>query len=122
MNAKEKHAKDMIAAGVTPWIGVDLDATLAEYHGTWGEPIGKPIPKMLARVYDMRAQGKTVKLFTARWEAKKTQEPIIRAWLEPLGLADMEITNVKDLAMIELWDDRAIQVIPNTGERVDGKR
>ncbi len=28
---------------------------------------------------------------------------------------ELEITNVKDFGMIELWDDRAVQVIPNTG-------
>jgi hypothetical protein len=27
----------------------------------------------------------------------------------------------KDYAMHELWDDRAVQVIPNTGVRADGK-
>ena len=27
----------------------------------------------------------------------------------------------KDYGMVELWDDRAVQVKPNTGERVDGK-
>jgi len=27
----------------------------------------------------------------------------------------------KDLNMIELWDDRAIQLIKNTGQRADGK-
>ena len=33
------------------WIGVDLDGTLAEYHGWQGiEHIGEPIPKMMARV------------------------------------------------------------------------
>jgi hypothetical protein len=33
------------------WVGVDLDGTLAEYHGFKGpEHIGKPIPKMVARV------------------------------------------------------------------------
>lgn len=119
MDAKLKHEKELKAHGRVPWIGVDLDATLAEYH-SWGEPIGKPILPMLARVYKWRADGKTVKLFTAR-AADQTLIPEIKAWLEPLGLQDMEITNVKDLSMIELWDDRAVQVIPNTGERVDGK-
>ena len=30
----------------------------------------------------------------------------------------LPVTNVKDLAMAELWDDRCIQVVANTGERV----
>ena len=31
---------------------------------------------------------------------------------------DLEITNVKDYDMIRLYDDRAVQVIANTGEIV----
>ena len=34
----------------------------------------------------------------------------------------MPITNKKDHLMKELWDDRAIQVVQNTGERADGKK
>jgi hypothetical protein len=30
----------------------------------------------------------------------------------------LPITNIKDYAMIELWDDRAVQVVANTGEPV----
>jgi len=33
----------------------------------------------------------------------------------------LRITCKKDYKMIELWDDRAVQVIPNTGKRADGK-
>ena len=36
-------------------------------------------------------------------------------------VGDLEITNVKDFYMIELWDDRVVQVVPNSGQRVDGK-
>lgn len=111
------------------WIGVDLDGTLAEYKsGTGGEFIGKPIQPMLIRVLDWMNAGKEVKIFTARaTEGPGRDEWLapVRAWLiEHLG-ADkggrIEITNVKDYAMIELWDDRAIQVEINTGRRVDGK-
>jgi len=35
------------------------------------------------------------------------------------GLPELEVTNVKDFAMIELWDDRCKQVIINTGELVE---
>lgn len=97
-----------------PWIGVDLDGTLAEYHG-WSETIGKPVPAMMARVYAwLHKPGLTVKIFTAR--ADRPSEVVkIKAWMEANGLPDLEVTNVKDMFMIELWDDRAIQVIPNTG-------
>jgi hypothetical protein len=30
----------------------------------------------------------------------------------------LEVTNVKDLHMVELWDDRCVQVVSNTGEPV----
>lgn len=102
------------------WIGVDLDGTLAEYGGWKGpDDIGAPIPKMMARVLAWLAAGKTVKIFTAR-ACLPDQVPPIRAWLERHGLGALEITNVKDFTMVELWDDRAIQVEINTGRRVDG--
>jgi hypothetical protein len=44
----------------------------------------------------------------------------IEAWcVEHIGVV-LPVTNVKDFGMIELWDDRAVQVVPNTGQRVDG--
>lgn len=107
------------------WIGVDLDGTLAHYTGWKGaDNIGPPVPAMLNRVMDWLNAGKDVKVFTARVSAPEQEAPI-RAWLiENLGeekAARVGITNVKDFAMIELWDDRAIQVEINTGRRVDGK-
>jgi hypothetical protein len=96
------------------WIGVDLDGTLAEYHG-WGDgSIGKPIPKMMNRVKEWLASGNTVKIFTARANSD-AQRIMVHAWLEENGLAGLEVTSTKDFGMIELWDDRCIQVIPNTG-------
>jgi hypothetical protein len=32
----------------------------------------------------------------------------------------LPVTNVKTFDIIEIWDDRAVQVIPNTGLRADG--
>lgn len=103
------------------WIGVDLDGTLAEY-GTWKGPdhIGAPIPRMMDRVRAWLAAGKTVKIFTAR-ACIPDQVPPVRAWLERHGLAGLEVTNIKDFTMAELWDDRAIQVEMNTGRRMDGR-
>lgn len=99
-----------------PWIGVDLDRTLAHYDGAQGlEHIGEPIPLMMDRVKQMIAAGKTVKIFTARVSTPH-QIPMVRKWLEEHGLGELEITNVKDFGMVELWDDIAVQVIPNTGK------
>lgn len=100
---------------ISGWIGVDLDGTLAEYHGWNGGKIGAPVPKMLARVKEWVNQGVTVKIFTAR-ACIPEDIPNIKAWLIENGLPELEVTNVKDFAMVELWDDRCIQVISNTGE------
>ena len=103
--------------GTRSWIGVDLDGTLAQYDGWRGlEHVGKPVPVMLARVRHWLDEGYTIKIFTARaTEGEKGIAPI-KKWLAENGLPDLEVTNCKDFAMIELWDDRAVQVVANTGK------
>lgn len=113
------------------WIGVDLDGTLA-FHDKWQgvSHIGEPIPQMLARVKQWISEGKDVRIFTARMSPmsmrineasyRETLAPIIRWCKEHVG-CELPVTYEKDLAMVELWDDRAVQVIPNTGARADGK-
>ncbi len=97
------------------WIGVDLDGTLAVYNG-WGDGgIGPPVPKMLNRVKEMLAEGNVVKIFTARVGFDQSQVPMIHEWLVKNGLPKLEVTATKDYDMIELWDDRCVQIIPNTG-------
>ncbi len=120
------------------WIGVDLDGCLAEYHG-WPKDggIGKPVPKMLERVKAWLSDGWQVKIFTARvcWinsrsaesgeiadgKFARKQEDLIKAWCLQFIGQELEVTCIKDFAMVELWDDRCVQIIPNTGERADGK-
>jgi hypothetical protein len=109
------------------WIGVDLDGTLARYDGWKGDThIGDPIPLMLARVKRWVAEGKDVRIFTARvgdqGEFKTTVEQCRKAiedWCQKWIGKVLPVTCTKDYRMIELWDDRAIQVIPNTGFVVD---
>lgn len=118
------------------WIGVDLDGTLAHYEYWKGENhIGAPIPLMVDRVKAWRAAGHAVRIMTARVAGEAQwigpmgiPEPMpksearqhIEAWsLAHLGEV-LPVTCVKDYGMIELWDDRAVQVEPNTGRRVDG--
>ncbi|MFC0283147.1 hypothetical protein ACFFJB_05920 [Camelimonas abortus] len=106
-----------------PWIGVDLDGTLAHFDEWRGVGhIGAPIAPMMARVRRWLEEDREVKIFTAR---ASVDEPLrseviahIHAWLERHGLPRLEVTCVKDLWMRELWDDRAVQVIPNTGVSV----
>jgi len=97
------------------WYGVDLDGTLAHDTGWHGAgQIGVPIPEMLERVQRWLLDGRRVKIFTARATVPQ-QIPPIREWLRKHGLPELEITNVKDFAMIEYWDDRAVEVVTNTG-------
>ena|ERR1700690_4035891 len=107
--------------GGSPWIGVDLDGTLARDLGSARfDDIGSPIEPMLIRVKRWIAEGHTVKIFTARASSPK-QVVAIREWLASCGLPDLEVTNVKDLNMIELWDDRCVQVTTNLGEPISAK-
>ncbi len=111
------------------WIGVDLDGTLAHYDGWVAlDHIGEPIPKMVERVKGWLAEGKHVKIFTARAEVgvqtlfeQEVAVQTIQYWcVQHLGQV-LLITATKDLYMIELWDDRCVQLVPNTGRRVDGR-
>lgn len=110
------------------WIGVDLDGTLAHYDGWKGMPhIGSPVPEMLARVKRWVAEGQTVKIFTARMQGHgaiiigggvEDVVTTVQDWCEKHGLPRLEVTNVKDFGMTCLYDDRCVQVIPNTGKLV----
>jgi hypothetical protein len=122
---KVKEKLCMLTELEKPWIGVDFDGTLFT-HPEGNEPYGKPIPLMIRRVRSWLKKGKRVKIMTARWAIKEQrviQEQFIRqALLKHIGnqAANLEITNEKDYMMTELWDDRAVQVIMDTGERADG--
>jgi hypothetical protein len=104
------------------WIGVDFDGTLAEYHG-WQGPttFGEPILPMLMRVKGWIGRGVKVKIFTARADNTASIKAI-HEWLAKYNIPPLEVTNQKDFGMIELWDDRCVQVIPNTGEPVADKK
>lgn len=122
------------------WIGVDLDGTVAHYGG-WKHHthIGDPVPFMLARVMQWLKEGTEVRIFTARAyplniciDKYDFKYPIaflrdaeyiqaiesvraIQDWcIEHVG-ESLPVTNVKDYAMIQLWDDRAVGVELNTG-------
>ena len=98
------------------WYGVDLDGTLA--HRDESKPhddmvVGKPIKPMVDRVKSMLAEGKDVRIFTAR-----DPHPAIKRWCKEHIGEMLPITNKKDKGMIELYDDRARQVEFNTGKVV----
>ncbi len=104
------------------WIGVDLDGTLAQDLGEpHGYAIGPPIPEMVERVKAWLAEGIEVRIFTARVskeEERSYQMLTIQHWCgEHIG-RELKVTCIKDFNMWELWDDRAVQVVKNTGQRV----
>lgn len=104
------------------WIGVDLDGTLAHHEpGNFKAGIiGAPIPKMVARVQQWLARGKEVRVFTARAHLSTPATGLtIRAWCREHIGQELMVTCVKDFNMVELWDDRAVQVVTNTGMTID---
>lgn len=116
-----------------PWIGVDLDGTIASNEFTTTNPlhIGPPVPAMVERVKRWLREGKKVKIFTARVHSDYERHSIysvreaIEQWcLEHIG-DRLEVTCQKDYMMVESWDDRNISVQENTGKYVrilpDGK-
>ena len=101
--------------GYAPWIGVDLDGTLARADSWKGmTEIGEPVPLMVRRVRAWIDKGLTVKVLTAR-ACDPAGVAATQAWLVAQGLPALEVTDRKDFGMVELWDDRAIQVVHNTG-------
>jgi hypothetical protein len=107
-----------------PWIGLDLDGTLAEYHGWESETrIGKPIKPMVERLEAWLDEGRRVKIFTARVAGvREAPVAVIREciwkWLAKhvrnYQLID-DVTHEKDYGMSVLYDDRCVQVEVNTG-------
>lgn len=103
------------------WIGIDLDGTLARSDYLLDQKIGNPVPKMMTRLNQLIQEGHRIKIFTAR-ASDPAEIILVKKWLKENGLPELEITNVKDYGMILLYDDRAIQVITNTGEIVENDK
>ena len=144
------------------WYGFDLDGTLAVYDKWEGiDHIGEPVKPMVDLIKRMHAEGKVVKILTARVPPRANMEYKVRekcappdyvstadfsclsanaktwvenmylnldTWgarefvidwcLEHLGFLP-EITHEKDRLMLELYDDRVKQVVPNEGLLVE---
>lgn len=107
-------------------VAVDLDGTLAvlepsddPYH------IGPPVPAMVDRVRDWLDDGVEVWIFTSSINGPDVDrdEKIARIhdWLEQQDLPALNVTDVKEHFFKEYWDDRAVQVVENTGHPVDGR-
>lgn len=104
------------------WIAVDLDGVLAHYDGWKGiDHVGDPIPAFVDRVKNWLAEGKEVRVFTARVcpspdgrDPEDARRPIREWCLKHVGV-ELPITHEKDPGMIVLYDDRCRQVETNTG-------
>ncbi len=111
---RKRHLKD-------GQIAVDLDGTLATHH-TWValDVIGEPIPLMVNRVKKWLEEGYEVVIFTARLaeDPDGIADRAIRAWTKEHIGTELDVTCKKRIEFVEFWDDRAIQIIPNTGVTV----
>lgn len=131
------------------WIGCDLDGTLA-YYGDWTawNEFGSPIVPMQQRVVRWLAEGRDVRILTARIGLPQGLSPRWGEHAAPLSysrvkrhtcrltgdkFSDRDMYEAigtwtlrhvgqalrsqcfKDFMMIEYWDDRCVQVVPNTG-------
>ena len=116
-----------------PWIGVDLDGTLVPGNhdpSTWNMfEVKDPIDVMVKKIHAVLARGVQVKIFTARvgglysanlnerFQAERVRA-VIEAWSQEHFGFVLEVIAHKDMDMLELWDDRARQVVFNTGKHV----
>ena len=144
------------------WYGFDLDGTLAKYDKWEGiDHIGEPVKPMVDLIKRMHAEGRVVKILTARVAPRANAEykdrekcappdyvttadfsclsATAKTWVENMylyldtwGAREFiidwclknlgflpEITHEKDHLMLELYDDRVKQVVPNEGLLVE---
>ena len=109
-----------------------MDGTLAAYHGWPADGgIGPPIPKMVARVRAWLAEGRDVRIFTARvstcgqyseesrqvanGDFARQQTVLIQDWCQQHIGRRLRVVCEKDFEMEILWDDRCVRVETNTG-------
>ena len=110
------------------YIGVDLDGTLSDHDFVWPE-IGKPVPAIVDLVRGLLAEGKEVRIVTARAQTnaetllQPTRPPEmdwdqinrIWRWCEVHVGQRLSVQFWKDYGMDDLLDDRARQVERDTG-------
>lgn len=120
---------DITPEPIRRWYGVDFDGTLSTYNYGQGTGTGDPIPQTVAAVKALLKQGEVVKVMTARVspssldmfnENREAVVKVIEDWCKKHIGCVLPVTNEKDFGMTSLRDDRAVQVVPNQGIRVDG--
>jgi hypothetical protein len=104
------------------WVGVDFDRTLAYHDGrSMTDDLGAPIPAMVNRVREWLLDGVEVRIVSARatpGPKAAAQIARIQHWCAKHIGRVLPVTNAKDPEMESLWDDRAVGVVPNTGQPV----
>lgn len=115
------------------WIGVDWDRTMVEYHtnpqGYNALEHGAFLWPMVQRVKNWLAEGREVRIFTARASGfdLSTEEgraglaavvASIQAKLGEAGIQPLDVTCEKDYKCDQIWDDIAVSMRPNTGTPV----
>lgn len=109
-------------------VGVDFDRTLAVYTRYIDcDVLGDPIPLMVDTVKRHLDRGDQVVIFTARVHPDHTTDEVMRAeaaikaWCRLHIGVELPVTCMKSPKMHLIYDDRAVGIFPNTGERVDGQ-
>jgi len=115
-----------------PWIGFDLDGTIASYDKFKGwQYIGDPVPGFINLIKKLRALGVTCKILTARASAESRAidgltfeqvEKVIQDWTQIHIGERLPVVTEKGAAMICLFDDSVIQVDKNTGMLTAGSK
>jgi GNAT superfamily N-acetyltransferase len=102
-----------------PWVGVDLDGTLAEEQDPFDPlTIGRPVPEMVEKVKKALEDGVEVRVFTARLADKGLREKIkqaIREYTREHVGRELDSTSEKDPGLREIWDDKARRVRKDEG-------
>jgi len=107
-------------------IAVDFDGSLADnsvvnFNNYRSDLLGKPIDLMVNRVKEWLAKGIKVVIFTARVHPSHGKKEVVKAekaikkWCLDVFGCELEVTCMKDPIFMEIWDDRAIGLVENTG-------
>ena len=88
------------------WIGIEIIGTLITKEG-------KAIYPTIARIKNWQEKGIEVKLFTPDYISAVTAASLCKV-LEDHYLT-LEITDMIDGNMVELWSSSVVQTYPNTG-------
>jgi phage gp29-like protein len=105
----------------TPYVGFDLDGTLAKFD-KWQGPghIGPPVPKMVAKVKKFLDKGIQVRIITARLGLPGKEAEVahraIQKWTKQHIGKPLKVQAHKTPGLVKLYDDKVERVEKNTGE------